>query len=491
MKFYLFNINDPYPAYESFREPSLGLGYIKSYLMKYCNVENLSIKILKYNVLNIIQKEQPDIIGISSVTQDYSNAIEFAYKMKKRGIQSIIILGGIHISTLPESLDPVFDIGVVGEGEETIREVLESISKYGLDKPRLKEIRGLVFYDDRGNLTLTQKCELIEDLDRLPFPSRNEMGLKTFVTMLTSRGCPFKCTFCSSTTFWGRKIRYHSPEYVVSEMLYLITKHKAKHISIWDDLFTINVKRIAQIAQLIKKESNYFNDISFGVTARASVVSKEVCELMREINVIRVAVGLESGSDIILNKIKGNDASVKGNRRAIELLKKYNFNVTGGFIIGLPEETLIDSKKTYNFIINSDIDGGGVGLAIPYPGTELWSYAQKKGLVNKNMDFSKLQLITDFSHFDENSDFILLSENISKKEIIEMGNRIQQYFALKNALSLFKRKTFNLRNIFMVVRHLFTFLPFIVGIVKKVIRSCFSWRFFKYLFCKELWGCDK
>lgn len=474
MKFYLFNINDPYPAYESFREPSLGLGYIKSYSMKSCNVENLSIKILKYNVLNILQKEQPDIIGISSVTQDYSNAIEFAYKIKKRGIQSIIILGGIHIGTLPESLDPVFDIGVVGEGEETIREVLELISKYGLDKPRFKEIRGLVFYDDRGNLALTQKRELTEDLDRLPFPSRNEMGLKTFVTMLTSRGCPFKCSFCSSTTFWGRKIRYNSPEYVVSEMLYLITKHKAKHISIWDDLFTINVKRMAQIAQLMKKENKYFKNISFGVTARASVVSKELCELMREINVIRVGMGLESGSDIILKKIKGNDASVEGNRKAIELLKKYNFNVISGFIIGLPKETLTDLKKTYNFIINSNLDGGTAYLAVPYPGTALWYYAYKNGFVNKNMNFSRLQLVTDFSHLSENSDFILLSENISKKEIIEMGNRIQQYFALRNALSLFNRKTFNLRNILMVVRHPFTFLPFIAGTIKKVIVSYFK-----------------
>jgi len=469
MKFYLFNINNPYPAYETFEESSLGLGYIKSYLMKYSNVDNLNVEILKYNVLDILQKDQPDLIGISSVTQDYSNAIKFAYKIKEKGIKSIIILGGIHISNLPESLDSVFDVGVVREGEETIAELLEFISQYGLDKSRLKKIRGLVFYDENGNLTLTDRRELIKDLDRLPFPYRKETGKKTFIHMLTSRGCPFKCTYCSSTSFWGKQIRFFSPEYVVEEMIELIIHHKVKHISIWDDLFTVNTKRLSEIVQLIKKKEKYFNRITFGVTTRGNRVNDDVCKLLKEMNVKRVALGIESGSDHMLKRLN-RGMTVEQNRKAIELLQKYDLNVHGGFIIGSPDETMEDLKATYDFILTSKLDSGGAGLATPYPNTEFWHYAHQRGLVNKNINFSKLPLITNFSNLKEDSDFILLSKHLSKKDIIDMGNKINQFFAVKNFTNLFNKKTFNPRNIFLVITHLPTFLPFIMGITKKLYQ---------------------
>ncbi len=468
MRFYLFNINNPYPAYDTFEESSLGLAYMKSYLMKYADIDNLNIEILKYNVLDVLQKDQPEVIGISSVTQDYSNAIKFTYKIKERGIKGIIILGGIHISNLPESFNSIFDIGVVGEGEETIKELLEFIFQYGLDKSKLKEIKGLVFYDQSGNLVLTQRRELIKDLDKLPFPYRKEVGKKTFIHMLTSRGCPFKCVYCSSTSFWGKQIRFFSPAYVVEEMLDLILNHKVKHISIWDDLFTVNIKRLSEIVALINSKKKYFKNITFGVTTRGNVVDEDICKFMKEMNVTRVALGIESGSDRMLKKLN-RGMTVEQVRKSIELLQKYNFNVHGGFIIGSPDETIEDLKATYEFMISSKLDSGGAGLAVPYPNTEFWHYAYQRGLVNENMNFSRLPLICDFSNLKEDSNFILLSEHISKKDIIDMGNKINQFFTHRNFVTLFNKKTLNLRNIFLVVSHLPTFLPFIFARFNKFI----------------------
>lgn len=474
MKFFMFNINDPYPAYESFGEPNLGIGYIKSYLMKYSEIENLDVRILKYNVFDTIKREMPDVIGISSVTQDYNNAIEYAYKIKNSGIKSIILLGGMHISNLPESFSPAFDIGVVGEGEVIVNELLPIINKYGLNKSELTKIKGLVFYDDKGNLVQTERHGLLQNLDELPLPYRRDMHLKTFVHMLTARGCPFTCTFCSSTSFWGRVVRFNSPDYVVKEMLELINYHEAEHISIWDDLFALNTKRIAAIIDLMKQEKKHFNSVSFGVTARASVVNKELCELMKKMNVIRVAVGIESGSEKILKELKGGSASVEGNKKAIDMLKQYGFNVTGGFILGSPAETMQDLQATYDFIINSGLDGGGAGIAVPYPNTEFWNHAVERGQVNKYMNFARLNLITDFSNLNEDSDFILLSDHLSKKDIVEMGKKIQEHFAVKNAMSLFNSKTFTLRNLMLVIRHPFKFLPFVIHTIKEFIRQYFK-----------------
>lgn len=467
---FLFNIGDVSPSSEFFKDAPLGLGYIKSYFEKYSELRNkIEIRALRKDAWNVIQAEKPDIIGISSCTQDYNNAIEYARALRDCGIRSIILLGGIHISNLPDSLDPVFDIGVIGEGEITVKETLECVYEHGLNKPELSRIKGLVFYDEKGGLVITERRPLIMNLDEIPFPSRDGLGVKIHVQILTSRGCPFKCVYCSSSSFWQGKFRLHSAEYVVAEMMHLIKYHNAVHISIWDDLFATNEKRLAEIARLIKENKSHFKSVTFGVTARADAISENICKLLKEINVTRVAVGIESGSDQMIRKLKKGRSSLENNKGAVTLLKKYGFFVTGGFILGSPGETLQDLNATYDFVINSELDGGGAGIAVPYPNTEYWDFAEKKGLVNKHMDFSKLRLLTDFANMDENDDFILLSDDIKKSEIIYIGRCIQKEFAFRNAKNLIKQGS--IKNISMCIRHPFIFLPFVFNAVNSIIKN--------------------
>lgn len=467
MKVLLFNIADTIPSLEHYCNPPLGLGYIKSYFEKYAQNKDIKVRIQREGIWKILQQDKPDVIGISSITEHYNQAIKYAEKIKQ-STSCIVILGGIHISNLPQSLNPVFDVAVLGEGEETTKELLETIHGYGLNKEKFSKIKGLAFYDD-GRLNITDSRPLFQNIDILPYPSMENMRIKTFVQMLTARGCPFRCIFCSSASFWGNRIRFHSPAYVVEEMLELILNYKARHISICDDLFAINKQRLSEIARLINKKKKCFSKVTFGITVRADVINEEICKLLKEINVIRVGVGFESGSDRMLKLLKGNSASLEDNRKATEILQKYNFNVHGFFIIGSPYETEKDLIETYNFIINSKLDSGIGNLAIPGPNTEFWRYAQTKGWVSKDMDFRRLSL-KDFYKLENCNDFILLSESISRDKIIEIGLKIQRHFSIKNFNALLNPKTLNLRNIILGLRQPMIILPFILNIVKNLFK---------------------
>ncbi|MDP2939855.1 MAG: radical SAM protein [Candidatus Omnitrophota bacterium] len=472
-KIILFNVNDAFPAGEIFQEPALGLGYIKSYFDMYSHLKDkINITILKKDIWQTLVIEKPDVIGISSVTQDYTNAIKYAKKIKQAGSKALIIIGGIHISNLPESFNDVFDIGVTDEGEQTFKELIESIYEFGFDKERLRTIKGLL-YKEGEELVMTGRRALIDDLDSIPPPYRKYLKFNTLLHILTARGCPYKCAYCSSSAFWGYKVRFHSPKRIIDEMIELIKEYHLMHISIWDDLFAINKKRLREIVNLIKDNRAVFKDITFGVTARPNVVDEELCELLREMNVTRVSLGIESGSDKML-KVLNRNITVEQNHKAVKVLKKYKFTVNGGVIVGSPQESLDDLEKTYDFVLSSELDGGGIGLALPYPNTEFWNFAKKRNLVSADMDFSKLVLIQDPTKLKAEDDFIFLNDTLSRKDFLEIAIKIHKLFVKKNALSFFNRKNFNLRNVRMSLSNPKLFFPFIMYNFKKLIRSlCF------------------
>ncbi len=465
MKFFLFNISNVLSS-EFSRDNSLGLGYIKSYFEEYSKYKDIKIRILKRKVWETIQKEKPDIIGISSVTPDYPMAIKFCRQVKD-SIPSIkIIIGGIHISNLPESFDPIFDVGVIGEGENIVKELLEVVHDYGMDRSQLSNIKGLVFFN--GNkLVLTEKSDLIEDIDEIPIPYREGLVGGIYLQMMTSRGCPYKCNYCSSSKFWGGRIRFHSPEYVVNEILSLVKEHNAVHITIWDDLFSVNPKRLADIVQLIKNNEHDIKHITFGVAARPNLITEDICRLFKEMHVTRVSMGIESGSDTMLRKLnRGTTGEI--NRRAIDMLRKY-FIVTGGFILGSPEETLDDLKQTHHFAINSNLNCGGIGVAVPFPNTAFWDYAVSKGMVSKDMDFSKLRLITDLKSVNESS-LLLLAEDIPKGEFLRIGLSLQRHFSLLNVRSMFSKKVLTPRNIMNIIQHPRVFGRFAANWVSRLVK---------------------
>ena len=221
---------------------------ISSYLKKY--IPELEIRIIDRayeNVLEELDKFSPDIVGISAMTVEYSLAIKLCKAIKEKR-QILVIVGGTHISFLPNSFDKCFDLGILGEGELPFLELIRKFKENpGTFKEKIRETEGIVFYDDKKLVIKPQK-EVLQDLDEIPIPDRsllnpNNFDVKPVYTIgtyekrnsiLTSRGCPYRCKFCVSARFFN-KLRLHSARRVVDEVKYLYEKYGITHINIWDD----------------------------------------------------------------------------------------------------------------------------------------------------------------------------------------------------------------------------------------------------------------
>ena len=411
MKILLVNAVD---ERDVFNAPHLGLGYLASYVREKGGFKD--IKIAETNVLEAIEKNRPDVVGITSVSQNFDIAKEIAKRAKELG--AITIVGGVHITLLPLSLDESMDIGVISEGEITFLEILKTIETDGKDIQKLKKINGTVLWDENGKLFLTGKRELIQDVDSIPYPARDLIEDRDWniATIFTSRGCPFNCVFCSSTRIWER-VRYHSAEYVVNEIRFLVEKYKTKHITINDDLFIADPRRAIKISEIIVKE-RLNEKVTFNMSCRANLITDEIAVALKKMGTELVSMGLESGSPTTLKFAKGPFVTVDDNFNAINILKNHGIGAHGTFIIGFPLDTKETVMETYNFIKNSRLDSFEVYILAPMPGTPIWDFAVAKGIVknDKDMKWSEIAHRSEYDFMEKKT----LTENLSKEEIFAL-----------------------------------------------------------------------
>jgi radical SAM superfamily enzyme YgiQ (UPF0313 family) len=387
-------------------DPPLGLAYLAAYVRQYSDFGDDIIIIDKDDPLRRIRKEKPDIIGMTSFSFEFPGIRALAQTVKEE-LDVPIIIGGHHITGIPSLLsNSPFDVGVIGEGEQTLCEILNVFYKTGgLPKDELKNIRGIVF-EENGELRTTDRREELTPLDKIPFPARDLLKMKDYylvprrgmfgkfgmyAQMITSRGCPYRCIFCSTPRFW-RRTRFHSARYVVNEMKMLIEKYKVDGMLIWDDLFIADFKRVEEIAKLMKEEIG--DKINMTVFARANLINEQVCKILKGMNVVTANFGFESGSEKTLNYLKRGTVTVADNKRAIELCNKYDIRTIGTFIIGAPEETEEDIKETRNLVLNEKLNEAHIFQLTPEPNTDLWDYAMSLGIVSESpdFDFSKLRV---------------------------------------------------------------------------------------------------
>ncbi|MEN4006793.1 MAG: radical SAM protein [Methanobacteriaceae archaeon] len=351
MKIRFLFIVDPFQEYEI--HPPLGIGYLVSSLRKHFGERAIEFKVIDNNVEQEIRSFKPDIIGISSISQNYNKAITHARIAKKYKLP--VICGGVHISMMPSSLTDDMDVGVIGEGEETICELLELFTrKRKFVQDDLSKIRGIIYWNSEGRIVATDKRELIYPLDKLPFPARDLFDIQPDTYMFTSRGCPYRCTFCAVSLYWN-KVRFFSAEYVVNEVEYLVNKHNVKDINFYDDLFPLDTKRISQILNLLK-EKDLLGKVDFSCSIRSNMVNDRIIQLLKEMGVKSIRIGLESGCNKTLKYLKGNNINIGDNETAIRVIKKHGILVYSSFIIGSPKESKEDILETLNFIKASKLD---------------------------------------------------------------------------------------------------------------------------------------
>ena len=370
--------------------------------------EGLNISIIDAPALGINIEEtfekiktcNPDIIGITAVTVSINNAAQLARYIKARKFESPIILGGPHVTAIPEETlnrFPEFDIAVIGEGEETFLELIKNYN--GLQN--LERINGLAFRRD-GKIFITNPRPFIKNLDNLPlpawdllpdFPARySQSAMRSYrfpsACLITSRGCYGKCTFCDTSGFGG-SIRKNSAEYVITMIRQLIDRYGIKDIAFYDDNFAAFPTRISKICETIINEKL---DLTWSCDARIdSIRSLDTLKILKESGCWQICYGIESGNQKILEEIKKN-ISIDQIRQVVEWTAKAGIKVKGFFMLGHPLETEETMKESIKFAKKLPLTNAHVTFVTPLPGSELFRTANKYGKFNS--DWNKMNMWT-------------------------------------------------------------------------------------------------
>jgi len=432
--------------------PSLGLLYLAAYLKK--NNPEHKVKILDSQVeeltyaelKEVIKEDVPDIVGLPAMTFTIKDVIRTINLIKSINEDIVVVLGGPHVNLFPDETISIkgVDFVVLGEGEPAFLDLVNNISNF----ERLKEIGGLVFREN-GHIVNTGTRPLIQDLDALPFPRRDLTPYKKYTsllatssvvtTMFTSRGCPYKCSFCDRPHL-GNKFRYRSAENVVAEIEECIEMGIGE-ILIYDDTFTVNRQRVVDICNLIIKKNLRF---TWDIRARVNTVDYDLLKLMKTAGCARIHYGVESGNPEIL-KILKKGITLDQVQTAFKLSKKVGISTLGYFMIGSPTETKETIMQTINFALNLDCDFAHFTITTPFPGTELYRDALKQGIIKEDVwkEFA-LNPLADFTPPIWNENFTTeeladLLKLAYKKFYTRPGYILQRLMAIKSMGEL-KRK---------------------------------------------------
>jgi anaerobic magnesium-protoporphyrin IX monomethyl ester cyclase len=338
-----------------------------------------------------------DIIGFS-VKAGKSLSFHLYHIDRVKSIpKKTVIVGGPLVTAMPERFlrETKADYVILGEGEETIIKLLDVISKKR-DIKKLKLIPGLGFRC-KGEVIINPPV-MICDLDKLPIPDYASFDMEKYlgtslefgernINMFTSRGCPFNCQFCSHS--FGRKWRGQSAKRIIKELKYLIKKYKIRSVYFQDDNFMFSRDRVLEFCRLVKPLH-----IWWICEGRANNIKEEVVRAMKDAGCAFIRMGLESGSERML-KIMNKGHTLRHSREAIEVFRKLGMPVRAGFMIGMPKETLADSKKTLTFMKEIYRKSPGAHLwtyyYTPRPNTPWYKLAVEKGMRDYTLqDWSKL-----------------------------------------------------------------------------------------------------
>ncbi len=401
-------INPPYSPYQRYGrklgkiggivEP-LGLAYIASFLREYRRYHEIKIldaiamRMSVSEVIDYILNTHVDVVGISTFTPAYPIVNKIVTKLKQKNPKIVTVIGGPHASALPmETLQemPFVDYLIKGEGELTFLELLDYLE----GRKRIKDIKG-VGYRRNSEIIINKDREYIENLDILPLPARDLLPMDRYrplpswyvrlpcYTIISSRGCPFRCVYCFKNL--GYKYRTHSVNRILEEIEFLVSKYRAREIIFYDDVFTFDRDRVKEICDRMISLGLH-KKTKWAVFSRVDCVDEEILDKMYKAGCRRIHYGVESASIQILKAI-GKEISLEQIKKIFSLSKKIGYEVTGYFMIGLPQETREDTLKTIEFAKQLQPDWVQFTLTIPFPGTSLYYMAKRTGeLMNEKWE---------------------------------------------------------------------------------------------------------
>lgn len=377
--------------------PSLGLAYVAAAVRRAgweARITDATLGLDADAILARLAQDPPDVVGLTATTPTFRRARAVAEAVRRRFPRALLVLGGAHIAAAPEHALSFgcFDAGVLGEAEETFVELLRALDTRGRDA--LERVPGLAFWRD-GALHRTETRSFVADLDGLAFPARDLLPPLSdysptpasyqklpLATVMSSRGCPSKCTFCDRSVF-GMTYRYRSPENVVDELEHLVRERGAREIRFFDDTFTLNPRRLTAIFALMKERGLKF---PWTCLTKAKCVTRDLLKAMKEAGCWQVLFGLESGDPEMLSVLgKGN--TVQDNEKAVGWAHEAGLSVRGDFIVGAPGDTLERMERTLRHALDLKLEYAHFNKFVPYPGTELYRRLVTAGL---NFDFDAM-----------------------------------------------------------------------------------------------------
>lgn len=369
-------------------------------------------------VRSTIYDYRPAVIGITSKTQNFESASIIARIAKEIDRNIVVIVGGPHPSMINSDIikRKEFDISVKGEGEKTIVEILSCLH----ERSEWKNVPG-IFYNKDGGVIDTGPRKPVEDLDSLCFPNEYaEEVLKdykkfpkiAFSYIFAIRGCPFNCWFCGSRHIWSRKARFRSPQNVVEE-IGLLRKKGIDYVHFDDDTFGISRKYITDLCDSI---SRYAHGTKWSCEMHIKLIDDDIIKLMKESGCSSVIIGVESGNNEILKKIR-KGTTIEEAIEASNIIKRHRVNLSAFFMVGFPWETENTLKDTVNAIGKIKADTIIYSIFMPYPGTEAFEYCRENELIPENFD------ISSYNHQSPENCFCL---NIRHERFRELVSEIEK-----------------------------------------------------------------
>ena len=372
------------------RAPPLGLAYIASVLEqaghKVKIVDSPTRRLTLSEWLSEVKSFSPDLVGVSMMTPLAPKGYLAVKELKRELPDVVTVAGGTHVTYMyDEALDAGYDYVVRGEGEFTMLELVETLEKSPGDREALRRVKGIAFRDG-GKTVVTPDRPMIEDLDKLPWPDRDLLDMDKYTLfnkpiriahVMASRGCPYGCIYCITSYYWGRRYRYRSARNVADEIEYLVNRYGTKTIVFTDDEFTANWKFVRDFVNEIRSRGL---DISFSCGARVDHVNRDLMKLLYDNGCTALYFGVESASQETLNRI-GKRITIEQARRVFQWKKELGGFATGAFILGFPWETTDDMKQTVELAVKLEPDYAQFTALTPYPGTPLWEFANKHGLI--------------------------------------------------------------------------------------------------------------
>lgn len=409
----------------------------------------------KKETKKIIENTEFDVVLIGGIASVYDITIRLSEFVKSVNPDAKIISGGYLSMSIPKVLLKNSDIDIIctGEGEITIVELLSRLKKKSNE--RLDDIAGICYKknNDKDKIVFTQSRPLIQNLDKesaLPaydlipmeiYLSNPVVGMGRDIDFISSRGCPYNCTFCYQP--WGHKPRFHSVDFMIDAITLLKEKYDIDFLSIQDDEFMADKARVVEFCE---KRNRYFPELLWSCTGRVNIISNDekMVKLMKKSGCVLISYGFESGSQRMLNSMK-KGITTKQMEKVVKVSRENEMPIPSSFIIGMPGEDDKSCNETLNFCIKNNIHLDSLMFATPYPGAEIFNFALETGRIDENHIHEFAMNLGDARDFTINlTDYFSDDELIDKrKEMMEKARENYKGFITQEEINTKTRKLFS------------------------------------------------